>query len=122
MDKPRSKSGEAVSRRRVLVLTAHSLFTEGVANRLGQEVNGIDLQVVDSRDAAAVSRFLDDAPDVIVFEARDENVECVSPLVEFLGKHEVRVLRLDPERDEVQVVTSARRDLQDPRDLLGLVK
>lgn len=85
-------------------------------------MDSIDLQVVDSRDAAAVSRFLDDAPDVILFEARDENVECVSPLVELLGKHEVKVIRLDPELNEVQVVTSARRDLEDPRDLLGLIR
>ncbi len=108
-------------RTRVLVLTAHSLFTEGVANRLGQELERIDLHVVDSSDADAVSKMMEDAPAVVLFEAHDENVECASPLVELLGKREVKVIRLDPGRDEVQVVTSERRSLEDPKDLLGLV-
>ena len=108
-------------RTRVLVLTAHSLFTEGVANRLGQESERIDLEVVDSSDAAAVSKVMQDTPTVVLFEAHDVNVECVSPLVELLGKSEVRVIRLDPVRDEVQVVTSHRRSLEEPKDLIDLV-
>ncbi|MGA9193314.1 MAG: hypothetical protein WBZ24_16430 [Anaerolineales bacterium] len=121
MNTPLSKLAEETPRTRVLVLTTHSLFTEGVANRLGQQSDRIDLVVVDSRDAAALSRVLEDAPAVVVFEARDENVECVSPLVELLGNREVRVIRLDPGRDEVQVVTSQRHNLEDPKDLIGLV-
>jgi hypothetical protein len=111
MNKLSSRLGDVVPRTRVLVLTAHSLFTEGVANRLGQESERIDLHVVDSSDADAVSKMMEDAP----------AVECASPLVELLGKREVKVIRLDPGRDEVQVVTSERRSLEDPKDLLGLV-
>jgi len=121
MNKLSSRLGDVVPRTRVLVLTAHSLFTEGVANRLGQESERIDLHVVDSSDADAVSKMMEDAPAVVLFEAHDENVECASPLVELLGKREVKVIRLDPGRDEVQVVTSERRSLEDPKDLLGLV-
>jgi hypothetical protein len=110
-----------VPRRRVLVLTAHSLFTEGVANRLGQESELIDLEVVDSRDADAVSRVLADAPPVVLFEARDDNVECASPLVELLSRDRVKVIRLDPSCDQVQVLTGERHGLQDPKDLIGMV-
>ena len=110
-----------MSKTRVLVFTAHSLFSEGVANRLGQESERIDLEVVDSRDTDALNRVLEDAPEVVLFEARDQNVECSSPLVELLGTRSVKVIRLDPSRDEVQVVTSVRRHLKEPKDLIGMV-
>jgi DNA-binding NarL/FixJ family response regulator len=121
MNRPLSKLGEEGSRTRVLVLTAHSLFTEGVANRLGQESERIDLEVVDSRDADAIARVLEDAPSVVLFEAHDDTVERASPLVELLGSREVKVIRLDPGRDEVQVLTSERRSLEDPKDLIEMV-
>jgi DNA-binding NarL/FixJ family response regulator len=118
---PSSRLGEEVSKTRVLVFTAQSLFTEGIANRLGQESDRIDLEVVDSRDRDALRRVLADTPSVVLFEAHDDNVECSSPLVELLGRPSVKVIRLDPSRDEVQVVTSVRKHLDDPKDLIGIV-
>ena len=42
-------------------------------------------------------------------------------LVELLSGDRVKVIRLDPSRDQVQVLTSERHSLQDPKDLIGMV-
>jgi len=111
-----------VSRTRVVVLTAHSMFTEGIATRLGQYLDRIDLKVVDSRDPACLKHIREAHPSVIVLETNDENVDRHCPLSEILADApEVKVIRLDPDLDRIHVVTSELRIVHAPTDFISLV-
>lgn len=78
--------------------------------------------MVDSREADALKTTVAARPEVVVFEARDGNVERPCPLVELLaGADTVRVIRLDPSRDQVQLLTSERRTVAEPVDLISMV-
>lgn len=104
------------------MLSTPSLLTEGVATRLGQHLDQVELQVVDSREADALARTIAANPEVVLFEARDGNVESPCPLVDLLAAAPVvRLIRLDPSEDQVQLLTSERRTVAEPMDLISLV-
>jgi hypothetical protein len=107
---------------RVVVLGTPSLFTEGIAARLGQHPDLIDLEVVDSRDANGLARTVANRPEVILFEEGEESMERPCPLMDLLvSGPKVRVIRLDASQDQIRVFTSEQRSVSEPRDLLGIV-
>lgn len=104
------------------MLSTPSLFTEGIANRLGQHLDQVELLVVDSRDPDAVARTLAAKPDVILFEAQDGNVECACPLIHLLAAAPlVRVIRLDAGNEQVRLLTSEQKAVSEPMDLINTV-
>ena len=111
-----------LSRIRVVVLTAPSLFTEGIATRLSEHADQIELEVVDSRNAEALAKAIAARPAVVLLEARDSNAASPCLLEDLLGAvPSVKIIRLDPSRDQIQVVTSEQRTVSDPIDLIGMV-
>jgi DNA-binding NarL/FixJ family response regulator len=107
---------------RVVILTAHSLFTEGIATRLKQHLDQIELQVVDSQSADAMARTIAAQPAVVVFEAHDEHVECSCPLAGLLdARPALKIIRLDPSHDQIQIVTSEQRAASKPMDLINML-
>jgi DNA-binding NarL/FixJ family response regulator len=115
-------SGVSVSRTRVIVLTAHSMFTEGIAARLGQLLDQIDLQVVDSREPGCLAEIQEAQPAVIVLEANDENVDRFCSLDEILTvAPEVKVIRLDRDLDRIHVVTGEIMNVSQPDDFIGML-
>jgi hypothetical protein len=114
--------GVTVSRTRVVVLAAPSLFTEGIAARLGQHADRIDLSIVDSRDTDAVARSIAARPAVVLLEAQDENVEGPCSLMDLMAAvPDIKLIRLDPSHDQVQVVISEQVTVREPMDLISLV-
>ena len=114
--------GVGVSRTRVVVLTSHSMFTEGIATRLGQHLDRIDLELVDSRHSDCLQRIRESQPSVIVLEADDENIERFCPLGQILAAApEVKIIRLDPDLDRIHVVTSELRSVNEPTDLISIL-
>jgi hypothetical protein len=106
----------------VLILAAPSLFSEGIAARLGQHPDQIDLSIVDSRDPQALVKSAQTRPEVVLFEANDRNVEGGCPLAQLMASDEpVRLIRLDPSHDQVYVVTSERVNVSEPLDLINMV-
>lgn len=105
-----------------MVLTAHSMFTEGVATRLRQHLDQIDLFVVDSGEPDCLTKVKQARPTVILLEANDENTERFCPLGEILeAGPDVRVIRLDPDLDRIHVVTSQVHTVNAPTDLISML-
>jgi DNA-binding NarL/FixJ family response regulator len=114
--------GVDVPRTRVVVLGKPSLFTEGIAARLGQHADQVELVVVDSREADAMARAIAARPAVVLVEANDEHVDRPCPLGDLLeAVPAVRLIRLDPSEDRIRVVTSEQRTVNDPIDLINVV-
>jgi hypothetical protein len=104
------------------MLRAPSLLSEGIAARLGQHLDQLDLEVVDTSDAEGVARAVASRPQVVLFEARDTHIESPCPLSELLAAASpVRLIRLDADHDQIQLVTSEVRDVSRPGELLSLV-
>lgn len=111
-----------MSRTLVVVLTAHSMFTEGIASRLRKHPDQIDVQMVDSREPDCLARALAARPSVILFEADDENVHSHCPLDRLLEvAPEVKVIQLDRDQDQIQVITGELRIVKRPSDLVDML-
>lgn len=111
-----------MSRTRVVILTSRSMFSEGIAARLGQFLDRIDLLVVDSRDPGYPATIHQAQPAVVVLEANDENVDRLCPLDKILAAApEVRVIRLDRDLDQIHVVTGELRTVNEPADFIDML-
>jgi len=108
---------------RVVILSSHSLFAEGVASRLRQHSGHVDLQHVDVRQPNALARVFDAQPSVVILDATDPDIDRQCPLgVMFQSLPALKVIRLDPQQDHVQVVTSEQRLAGEVRDLVDLIE
>ena len=105
---------------RVVILTLHSLFVEGVAARLRQHFPANEIQAVDAGEPAALSQVIVAKPAFVILAETDNDVEClVSALLNTLTT--VTVLRLDPEHDHIQVVTSKQQTVGHLRELVEMI-
>lgn len=110
-------------RTRVVILSGHSLFAEGVASRLKKHLDRLDLQVVDIADQDVLSKIVSLNPATVILDAMDADTSTAIPLSALLkALPEVTVIRLDPQQSQVQVVTSEERMLGEVKDLIEVIQ
>jgi DNA-binding NarL/FixJ family response regulator len=112
-----------VDRTSVVILSGHSLFTEGVAARLRKHADRLDLHVVDADCADALEQVVSARPSTVILDAdRAQGSPHCSLNQLFLALPELRVVRLDPERDQIQLLTSEQRLAVDIGDLIEVIQ
>jgi DNA-binding NarL/FixJ family response regulator len=107
---------------RVVILSGQSLFTEGIASRLREHISQLELTVIDPRGTDALEQIKNYQPSAVLLDATDSEVAELCPLNEILmAVPEVKVLRLDPRREQFQVVTSEEKVAGLVRDLVDVI-
>ena len=110
-------------RTRVVILSGHSLFAEGVASRLKKHLDRLDLQVVDINEEDVLSKVVSLKPATVILDAMDSERNNPLPLSKLLkALPGVTVIRLDPQQTQVQVVTSEERMLGEVKDLIEVIE
>ena len=110
-------------RTRVVILSGHSLFAEGVASRLKKHLDRLDLQVVDINEEDVLSKVVSLKPATVILDALDKERSQLLPLSQLLRSLPgVTVIRLDPQQTKVQVVTSEERMLGEVKDLIDVIE
>jgi DNA-binding NarL/FixJ family response regulator len=107
---------------RIVILSSRSLFTEGIASRLRQHAEQFEVHHVDSRQADALDQVVSVQPATVIIDASDEEVSqrcSIGAMVDALPS--VKIIRLDPQQEHVQVVTSEQRQAGEVRDLIDLI-
>jgi DNA-binding NarL/FixJ family response regulator len=110
-------------RHRVVILSGHSLFAEGVASTLKKHEDRIDLRIIDISEEDILSRLVSLKPATVILDALDTDTReriRLSALLQAL--HEVSVIQLDPQQSQVQVVTSREHKLSEVQDLIDLIQ
>jgi DNA-binding NarL/FixJ family response regulator len=108
---------------RVIVLSGQSLFAEGIAARLSEQLGQQQLVTIDAREPGAVQRVIQANPAAVILDATDEDVARTCPLSTLLDAlPALKIVRLNPENDQIQVVTSQRRQAWKVQDLVELIK
>jgi hypothetical protein len=70
----------------------------------------------------AIEQITDFQPSSVIMDASDTDVAELCPLPEILmAVPAVKVLRLDPQREQVQVVTSEQKVAGQVRDLVDMI-
>jgi DNA-binding NarL/FixJ family response regulator len=107
----------------VIVLSGRSLFAEGVAARLGQQLGPQALVTINVHDTNALQQVIEAEPALVILDSTDEDVAQLCPLGALLNAlPALKVVRLNPENDHIQVVTSQWRQAWQVRDLVELIK
>ncbi|MCC7360065.1 MAG: hypothetical protein IT317_11340 [Anaerolineales bacterium] len=106
-----------------MILSGRSLFAEGMATRLGQFLRPDELTRVDARDPHALQAVIAAQPAAVLLEAGDETVTQLDPLPGLLAAlPTLRIVQLDARGHDVQVITSARRTVDQAQDLIAILK
>jgi hypothetical protein len=110
-------------RTRVVILSGHSLFAEGVASRLITHLDRLDLQVIDIYEEDVLSKVVSLNPTTVILDAMDAETSNLIPLSKLLKSlPEVTVIRLDPQQTQIQVVTSKEHMLGEVKDLIDVIE
>ena len=112
-----------MTRTSVVILSGHTLFAEGVATRLGKQTDRVKLHVVDSSQENALEQVSSVQPAAVILDATDPDATRNCPLTSlFQALPAVRVIRLDPQSSQIQVVTSQRRQAADIAELIDVIQ
>lgn len=107
----------------VVILSTRSLFVEGVAKRLKQHLPEEHMQVVDARQMDALAQVVAARPTSVILDATDAEAVRNCPLSKMLNALPwLKVIRLDPQKDEIQVVVSEQRVVEQVSDLIEVIE
>ena len=108
---------------RVVILSGRSLFAEGVASRLRQHREHLHIQTIDPRHTNVTEQVIAAQPSAVILDASDPDAEMHFSMGELLAAlPSLKIIRLDPQRPQIQVVTSEQRTAGEVRDLIDLIE
>ncbi len=94
-----------------------------MAARLRQHREWLDLHVVDADHTDALDQVVGARPGAVIVDAGDPAIMRHCSLSQlFRALPEVRVVRLDPERNQIQLLTSEQLVAADISDLINVIQ
>jgi len=107
----------------IVILSSHSLFTDGVASRLREYPQRIDVRFVDPQQPDYVEQINAIQPAAIVIDAANEESPQCCPLCDLLVSFSnLTIFYLEAQQNDIQIVTSVRHSLNEIRDLIEIVE
>ncbi|MCK4740820.1 MAG: hypothetical protein KAS80_00905 [Anaerolineales bacterium] len=108
---------------RVVVLSSHSLYGEGVLARLKAYQSALELHVVYADQTDALDQIIAIQPTAVIVDASDKDANAHCPLGRLLRDlPDVRIIRLDPINKGFQLVTSEQHEAEEVQELLAILK
>jgi DNA-binding NarL/FixJ family response regulator len=108
---------------RVVIWSSRTLFAEGIAQRLRQSPELLELHLVDAQPTDALEQVVSAEPSMVLLDATDEETTRQCPLHQlFSALPSLTVVYLDPQQQRMQVVTSAQRSITAFKDLIEVIK
>jgi len=106
----------------IVILSSHLLFAEGVASRIREYLQNVEIEIVDPRQSDARAQITAARPSVVIWDDSDPGVSrhlSLSQLLRALPR--CKVIRLDPQQEQIQVVTSEQRPAVQVSDLVEAI-
>jgi 3-methyladenine DNA glycosylase/8-oxoguanine DNA glycosylase len=106
----------------IVIVSGHSVFADGVALRLRQHSATVPLATVDPRQPDAEARIVAARPSAVLLDNSLPDVARLCHLDDLLRSLPgLRVIRLDPAVQSVEVITSQRHPVADVYDLAAVI-
>lgn len=106
---------------RIVILSGHSLFVEGIATRLQQMPNRVEVVFIDPNLGDYLEQITSIQPSAVLIDAQDaKNAQCCLLCELLLAFPDITLLRLAVDQTDVQVVVSQRHRLQEVQDLIDV--
>ena len=108
---------------RLIILSNHSLFAEGVASRLLQYPERVDFRFVDSQQADYLEQIKEIQPYAVIIDAADaDSTQCCLLCALLMALVNITLIRLEVQHKDIQIVTSSQHPLVEVRDILDIVE
>ena len=108
---------------RLVILSNHSLFAEGVASRLLQYPERVDVRFVDPQQADYLEQIKENRPCAVIIDAADtDRSQCCLLCDLLMALANVTIIRLEVQHQDIQIVTSSQRPLTEVRDIIEIVE
>lgn len=108
---------------RIVILSGHSLFAEGVASRLRQYPQRVDVCFVDPQQLDYVDQISVLRPSAVIIDAADTNATQRCVLCDLLSALEnVTIVHLEVQQKDIRVITSVRQQFTEVRDILDIIE
>lgn len=106
----------------IVILSSQALFAQGVASRIREYLERIKLEIVDPRQPDAMAKVVAAEPNVVLLDDTDPEVSRCCSLSELLHSLPgVKVIHLEPQHGQIQVVSSEQRPAVEVRDLIAVI-
>jgi hypothetical protein len=107
----------------IVILSSGSVFVEGIASSLRQQMQASDLRTIDSGRADTLAQVVSAQPALVIADAADSRLEQVCPLNGLLAAFPaLTVIRLDLQQERMQVITSEYRLSGGMSGLVGTIQ
>lgn len=108
---------------RVVILSSHSLFAEGVASRLRENPQRLEVHFVDPQQPDYIEQIHTIQPAAILIAAADPISSPCSSLCKLLMSFfNVTIICLQAQNKEIQIIKSVQHDLNELKDLVAIVE
>ncbi len=107
----------------VVILSDKSLFIEGVASRLQQYLQQMTIQFIDPRQPDVITKLIEAQPSIVLIDSTGSKKAqwCSLHNLIFLLPS-LKIIHLDLQQKQVQVITSKQYLVKEVRDLLGVIE
>ena len=108
---------------RLIILSDHTLFAEGVASRLRQYPERVDVRFVDPQQADYLEKIKEIRPSAVIIDAADtDRTQCCLLCDLLMALVNVTIIRLEVQHKDIQIVTSSQQPLTEVKDILDVVE
>lgn len=109
--------------RGVVILSGLSLFAEGTASSLRRSMDSLQISVIDPRDKQALEKIAELAPGTVILDMSDASVEESCPVTVLLDLvPDLRIIRLDPGTEAIQIVSGEHRKATNIAELIEVIR
>lgn len=113
---------ELMAKLKVVALTSQALYSAGVINRLEQYSDQLDLVRIDVGKDDVMDVVENHHPQAVIIDTNFEDEVAHCPLEEFVRRvPAVKVIRLDPEREGFEVLTSEQHSASAVGELIKVL-
>jgi len=106
---------------RVIVFSGHTIYMEGVVNRLRQLPHSGEFHFIDAQYGDYIRKVTELQPSVVIIDAAAEGDSQSCLLCDLLNAFSaLTIIRLKVQEKDVQVITSSPHALENAQDLIDL--
>ena len=107
---------------RIVILSNHSIFAEGIASRLRQYPQRADVHFIDPQQPDYLSEIMALRPSAVIINAADTETSQCCLLCDLLTHlTSITIIRLQVQEKDLQVVTSTQHRFNEVRDILDII-
>jgi hypothetical protein len=107
----------------IVILSGHSLFAEGVASRLRQYPQRVNVHFVDPQHTDYMDQVKDIHPTAVVLDAADvDNSQCCLLCDLLMAMPNLTIVRLEAQKADIQIVNSSHHHINEVRDIIDIIE